>query len=400
MRTVLLCLLGPFAFVLAFVSPDDEDLSRVDGPPATGNAALAYWQAQECLLALIPDLSDPTGAVPRFKVIGEGHQVPLNEAAKQAVNAAAMSLYFLHRAVRIDNCDWGLAFDELGPADEQGHLASMPLLVGAACLRARYYFEHDRSQEAAADLIALLRLSKHVGNQGHDGTRSLLSQLSTESRAIEIAARWLTEIDAEDAQRLSLEMTGPSVTEILKNLLAAQKKQWVDWPRKFARHARDHDLDWDSYWVMVGMHAPYRTEVGNLLRDASDGNPERLLGLANDAANVLEQARSLAHLPPAEFRPAWSALLKRSANENLIVELAGGEVEPMIESLLLAEDRRALFRAGIAVARGGPEMLNDPQALGGQFEYRKLTGGFELISTGSSQGKSLKLVFGQPGDEP
>jgi hypothetical protein len=361
MRTVLLCVLAPLIFIVTVVSADD-DSPRNGGQREIGNAALAYWQARECLLALIPDVSDPSTAVARFKIIGDGHKAPLNEDATEAIRGTAMALCFLRRGARIEKCDWGLALDELGPADEQGHLAQMPLLVGAACLRARYYFEQDMSQEAVGDLIAVLRLAEHAGNRGHDGTRALISQLSTETRAIDIAARWLPQMEPADAQRLGLQMTGLPIPEILKNFLAAQKKQWVDWPRKFARHARNHDGDWDSYWVTVGMRADYRAEVGNLLRDASNGNPDRLLSLANDAADVLQRARSLADLPPEEFRPAWRSLLNNSAEENLIVKLAGGEVEPILDALFLVEERRALFRAGVVVARNGPAMLKDLQS--------------------------------------
>lgn len=399
MRTTLLSLLALLIATVAVVSAGDDDSPRISRQRDSGNAALAYWQAQECLLGLVPDISNPSTGVEGFKIIRDGHKAPLNEDAREAIRRSHMTLYFLRRGSQIKRCEWGLASDELGPADEQGHLSSMPLLVGAACLRARHFFEKDMSAEGVSDLIALLRLAKHSGNAGHDGNRAILAQLSTETRAIELAARRISKIDAAGIERLGLEMTVLPISEILKNFLAVQKKQWVHWPREFARHVRKHDGDWDSYWVKVGMRADYRAEVGNLLRDASNGDPDRLLVLADEAERVFEQGISLADMPPDEFRRAWLSLFKKTADQNLIVELAGGEVELILDGLILANGRRSLFQAGVVVSRKGPEMLNDTEDSFGPFEYRKLKDGFELTANLGLRGRALTMFFGQPDND-
>ena len=184
-----------------------------------------------------------------------------------------------------------------------------------------------------------------------------------------------------------------------KNFLASQKKQWVDWPRRFAQHAQENGGDWDAYWRKVGLRDnEVGDEVGKLLRAAVGGTPARLLNLADDAAVVFDQAIKLADLPEGEFRLAWRALLKKTADQNLIVDLAGGEVEPILDALVRAEARRALFRAGAVVGRDGPQKLKDFEDPFGPFEYRELEEGFEVISELKVGGEPLKLVFGQSGN--
>ncbi len=392
MRLVVFALAASLFLRAPFVRGDDQ-------PREAGNAALQYWQAQECLLALIPNITDPSAAVPQFNLLKDGHCAPLNDDAIRAIERSAMSLYFLRRGSRIDKCEWGLAVDQLGPADEQGHVAAMPVLVGAACLRARYYFEQDLSKEAVDDLVALLRLAKHTGNGGRDGTRALFSQLSTEAKVLEIAARHLPDLQLDEVKRLSKLVSSVPVGEMLGNFFDAQQKQWVQWPTRFAQHAHRHDGDWDSYWAAIGMRADYRAEVGNLLRNAANNDPQQLLGLATVAADVLEQGKKLADLQPEEFRVAWRALLKKSTHENLIIELAAAEVEPMLNNLILSEQRHKLFQAGIAVARQGPDILKQNQAAWGRLKYRKRPHGFELTSQPAAGGKPLTLVFGRPEED-
>jgi hypothetical protein len=359
------------------------------------NAALDYWQGIECLLAHLPDDSTPHDVhFAYLKTLSQGHAVPLDERAATAIKKSAVALYFLHRGSRAAACEWGLAFDELGPADEQGHLAQLPYLSGACCLRARWYFEHAMEHKAAEDLLALLRLAKHMGQDGRDGARALLSQMATERQVIEIAASYLPQMDTAVADQISLLLRGAPTGEVFGNFLAVQRVQWVDWPKIFAQHARDHDGNWDAYWEKIGLRSAWRTEVGTLLHNVAKGTPDELTSLADQAEDVFKEAARWADLPTEEFRRAWRAVLKKSEEGNLIVKLAGGEVEPIRDAILVAEARRDLLRAGIVVGRNGPQMLESVKVSCGPLKYQKSQKGFELVTTRQFGGGSLKLGFG------
>jgi hypothetical protein len=390
----LQCSLLASLLLLTTVARGDEGFANVEPQRRGGNAALSYWHAQECLLWLIPTIADPTAATPRFELVRNGDRAPLNDDAISAMNATAMSLYFVHRGARLADCDWGLAIDELGPADEAGHVAQIPLLVGAACLRSRHHFENHRPPQGAADLIAVLRLAKHVGNQGRDGTRGLVAQLSAEAKILEVAARYLPQMDAAMIQSLAKESAGIPVPELFKNYLAAHKRQWVDWTRKFASSARENHGDWDAYWREIAMESKERSEIGGLLRKAAGDQPERLLGLADEAGSAMDQALKLAEMPEPAFRAAWRKVLKQSTDHNLIMELAGGEVEPILDNLDSAEARRSLFKTGVAVLEKDPQTLKDLASPTGKVAYRKYEGGFELSTKRGAGNKQLTLKFG------
>jgi hypothetical protein len=392
-----------YALVLALVAASSS--SRADPPQAISrpnrNAALDYWQGVECLIAHLPNDSTPHDVhFAYLKRLAEGHSTSLDDQASKDIANAGVGLFFLHRGSRAETCDWGLALDELGPADEQGHLAQLPYLSGACCLRARWLFAEDKQREAVGDLVALLQLARHVGREGHDGTRALFSQFLIERQAIEIGATYLPEMKAGDADQLAQRLKSAPREDVFKNFLAVQHAQWVDWPKKIARCARRHGGNWGAYWQEIALRSAWRTEVGDLLRKTVNGNPEELTNLANQAEATFEEAKRLAELPPEEFFRAWGAILKKTADRNLIVSLAGGELEPIYRALLVAEARRELFRSGVLVIRKGPRVLESIDVSCGPLTYRKLENGFELSATRKHGDRDLKLVFGRAGRKP
>jgi hypothetical protein len=380
------------------VARDSDRVSdRHDRRP--GNAATVYWQAIECL---IDRHQADTAYADYLQTISEGHAVPLDHRATAAIERAAMALYLLRRGSRLEECDWGIAFDDLGADAEQGHPGQVRKLAGAGCLSARISFERQQPQEAIDDLVAVLRLLAHLGNEGRDGARALLTQVSVERRVIDIAANRLAHMDAAGAERIAAELKPFPISDILRNFFAAQKRDWVDWSVRFAEHARRHEGDWNAWWRHIGLRDSTAggTGIGELLRNAADGQPARLLSLAREAATVCEEGMKLVDLPEGEFRPAWRALWLKSADENPILENAGGEVEPILDMILLADARRALLRAGVVVSGKGEQALKNFQSASGPFEYHRIEGGFGLSSSRRFEGRRVKLVFTHPAPLP
>ena len=380
-------------------SPAAEPTSA--GRSANRNAALDYWQGIECLIAHLPDDGTPHDVHFAYLTrLANGHVTPLDDQTSEDLKKAGVGLYFLHRGNRVAYCDWGLAFDDLGPADEQGHIVQVPYLAGAAYLRARLYLAQGRDNDATNDLLAVLQLAKQIGQDGRDGTKALLYQLTTEQRVIEIAASCLPRLNSELAEQIRQHLTTVPVEEVFKNLIAVQQSLWVGWPKRFAESARTHEGNWDVYWETVALRSPWRTEVGDLLRKAASGIPDHLTKLADEADEAFREATRLADLPPDEFRRQWRTVLKKTADRNLILSLAGGELEPIQTVLLVAATRRDLFRTGVAVGRSGPQILEGVHLPCGPLQFRKLDHGFELETTRKIGNKTQKLTFESTSAKP
>jgi len=105
-------------------------------------------------------------------------------------------------------------------------------------------------------------------------------------------------------------------------------------------------------------------------------------------------------LPPAEMTDPQSLL----AGLSPVARALGMGLLPAAMNCRQVEvahqTRLAMFKAAIAVVRGGPEVLKaethkDPYA-GGAFSYEKTPGGFRLLSkTTGRDGKPVTLDVGQ-----
>ena len=163
------------------------------------NAALVYWQA----FAAMPK----SGDVPRNL-----WQVALNAKAMAYLRSAPSALEMLHRASRLDRCDWGLQWDR-GPMTAMPHMAQARTLARLACFRARLRLSQGDSRGALEDLLAVLRMARHVGRDA--SLIGVLVQASIEATAVDGIAqnfgRWPDEDLAALRQALDRLPEGGSV---------------------------------------------------------------------------------------------------------------------------------------------------------------------------------------------
>jgi len=235
-----------------------------------------------------------------------------------------------------------------------------------------------------------------VGNGGHDGISPLISQLSIERMAIDVAAKHLLETDVDSAKRLSTHLSPLPVRETLINELRVEKRMLVDWHVRYAQDALRQG-GWDPNWLVTRLRFTEDAEETKAIAEATGGAPQGLLKLARGAETFFHEAMELVDLPPEDFRSAWRDLRRKASAENPLVDVSTN-MELLLANLIEAATRRVLLKAAIAVVHDGPQALKDFKApySNGPIEYREVKGGFELTSPLQFTAKALKLAFGQP----
>jgi len=155
------------------------------------NAALVYWQA----FAMLPEI-DAKERSP----LEDWKKVKIDEKVRKLLKQADISLRLMHKAVAIDACDWGVDWDEdLGLIFP--HLGKARRLGKLAMLRARIHFADGKTDAALADIVAVLRLSRHVGGNGV--IVELLVQFAIEREALNMGSAQLPNLTAEQKKFLA-----------------------------------------------------------------------------------------------------------------------------------------------------------------------------------------------------
>src|SRR3954467_3885990 len=126
--------------------------AAAQAPRADANAAMKYWQA----FGLMPTLDKD-----QEKVLHDWDKVPLDAAALKLIDQGKNSLKYLHRGAGLAHCDWSLDYED-GVYLLLPHCGKARTLAQLAALRARSEFEKGDAAAGVADVVAILRLARHV----------------------------------------------------------------------------------------------------------------------------------------------------------------------------------------------------------------------------------------------
>jgi hypothetical protein len=155
------------------------------------NAALVYWQA----FAMLPEV-DAKARSP----LKDWKKVKIDEKVRKLIKQADHSLRLMHKASAKDACDWGVDWDD-GLGSILPHLGKARRLGKLAMLRARIHFDDGKTGAALADIVAALRLSRHVGGNGV--MVELLVQFAIERDALNMLSAQLPDLTAEQKKVLA-----------------------------------------------------------------------------------------------------------------------------------------------------------------------------------------------------
>ena len=351
--------------------------------PARGdaNAALKYWTAFGLLPALDKD---------QEKLLQEWDKVPLDAAALKVIDQSKNSLVYLHRGAALPKCDWAPDYED-GMRLLLPHLAKARTLAGLAALRARHRFEQGDPKAGVADVVALLRLARHV-----ETDPIMINQLVgyvIQDVALRAAAPHLPAAKAalpDLAAALDRLPASPTVAQMLEQ----ERQNFLGWiVREMKAAEANKPGSWKDVWVEV---------TGGLGEDAAAaakaaGSLDAAVKLIESATPVYAELGKLSERPWKEFDAGFAKLVKKAQAENPVIGSILPSADKVAAAKRRADARLAMFKAAVAVVQGGPDKVKehrDPFG-DGPFEYAATAGGFELKSRLVFKDQPVTLVVGK-----
>ena len=149
------------------------------GTASSPNAAVVYWQA----FAALPRLEDDQKA--KYGAAIKSTTEPVGDDLQPIMARFDYALRELHRARGVTSCDWNLNYAD-GLELRMPHLQQARDLARAALLRARLQFAAKATDEAVADVVAVLKMARDCGSSPL--MISLLVDFAIEDMATEVLA--------------------------------------------------------------------------------------------------------------------------------------------------------------------------------------------------------------------
>jgi hypothetical protein len=266
----------------------------------------------------------------------------------------------------------------------------------AALLRARVRFADGESLRAVDDLVAVVRLARHLNVNGD--RISMLAGWRLEQRALDVFAANLWSVtDRGVVREAAAKWAKLPPARPLIEVLAQDRDETVSW---LYRHSvRDPDDVPDTEHEPVGRFVTLGFYTGRqTLHQAAAAfcllfakHYDRFVALAVLPIDQVEKAEKEL---VASLKAINLMLLVLRPDEQ-IVRAITAQLRPAVVSLRFTEAelqaQRAMLRAALAVAGGGPDRFKEhPDPFGtGPFEVRPVDGGYELKS-------ALGKVIGRP----
>ncbi|HEY3394596.1 MAG TPA: hypothetical protein VGK58_17930 [Lacipirellulaceae bacterium] len=343
------------------------------------NAALQYWQA----FAQMPALSDE-----QQKILDEWNTVSLKDpAVEKLVADAHKSMMYLHRAARLERCDWGLDYDD-GVTLLLLHLTKARDLARLTALHARYEIERGNSKALRDDAFGMMALARHVGRD--PAMVCVLVRHLIEDMVVDLTSPYVPQLKAKYADSKAMFDSLPPSSSVL-DTFDMEREYFLVWiVRKIKEEEkRDPGAGLKLWKGLLGPTAPQALKQIQSVDQA--------IKLTEGVIPVYDELKKLVVLPPAEF----DARYPKFKQQNMKPDTLAAFLIPKIDELLAKERRSqariAMLLAAIAVAEGGPDQLkniDDPFG-DGPFEYRKLDAGFELKSQLKYEGQPVTLTVGR-----
>jgi hypothetical protein len=276
--------------------------------------------------------------------------------------------------------------------------------VRVALLRARKRFEGADPSGALADAMAAMTLSRHLGNDR--SPLAFLVQIANERWVIELVARHLPALGADDRKALLKHLDGLPAGATLKGALELEKRSTSTWLLgRLEGMKKDRPAVWREKVLELLAHPDYpgaaerRRQVKKVLDDVGDDGLDKLVGYVKEIARTHDAILKLADRSPAQATKALEPLLsgekvKKMPLANLL--LPGANYGVLWDRDAEAKARVALLKAAVAVQGGKVEDLKshrDPYGKG-PFAHKAVPGGFELSSALKVKGEAVSLRVG------
>lgn len=388
-------------FLFAAVGPAAEPpAAAAAGPDApVPNAAVIHWQA----FAVMPQpLAEPLKTKYDAAVAAPAAPVPAD--LEPVIEGFRLALGELHRAARVAPCDWNLDY-EAGVGCLLPHLEKARTLSKGALLRARLSFAKGKTDEAVADVLAVLKLARDCGRS--PVLVSLLVDAAIEKSAGEVLAANLGRLSPAQLDGLAAALDGLPAPPAVAECVRQEGRMFGDWlgRRIDAEAARVADpqaggrvLEGLLESMLPAADARQTRERERLEKLSVADVRESLRLLREDYARFAE----IAGLPMPDRRERFAEIEKRPAatagpapNPRFLSALLLPAVSKVCERGDDAFVRRRLLAAAIDVRRRGPDAVRGLTLPGhGAIEHRATAAGFELRCQPDGTGEPVVLEVG------
>lgn len=356
--------------------------SAQPAPKGDDNAAMKYWQA----FGLMPTLTKD-----QEKILHEWDKTPLDAAARKLIAQGKNSLKYLHRGAKLARCNWSLDYED-GVMLLLPHAGKARTLAQLAALRARSEFEKGDAKAGVADVVATLRLARHVQTDP-----VLIDQLvgyAIEMIASQVAGQYLP--GAKDALAdLSAGLDGLPPRTTVARSLELENESFVGWMiRELKAREKAKPGSWQTLWKEVlgvsgdGVKSEAATSVQSF---------DEAIKLTEGLIPMYAELGKLSELPPKEFDARYPEFAKKAEAENRLAKEVLPAVDHVMASRRRADVRLMMLKAAIAVVQHGPDAVKETKdPFGdGPFEYKATAGGFELKSKLTIKDQPVTLVVGK-----
>jgi hypothetical protein len=346
------------------------------------NAALQYWQA----FAQMPALSDD-----EQKILDEWSTVSLKDpAVEKLATEAHKSMQYLHRAARLERCDWGLDYGD-GISLMLPHLVKARDLARLAALHARYEFERGNPRGLRDDAMGMMALSRHVGRDPI--MICVLVRFLIEGIVVDLTAPYVPQLDAKFADAKAMFESLPPSSTVL-DTFGMEREYFLTWiVRKLKDEAkRDPGAGLKLWNDLLGPEGPDALKRIQSVDEA--------IKLTEGVLPIYDELARIAALPHTEFDARYMDFKQQYIKPDTVAAFLIPQIDDLLAKERRSQARLSMLLAAIAVAEDGPDQLkniDDPFG-DGPFEYQKLDNGFELKSQLTFEGKPVTLTVGQKKD--
>jgi hypothetical protein len=355
-------------------------------PAPTTNAALKYWQA----------FANLNFDKEQEKILETWSKAPLDAAADKLLDNSSVMLRQMHRGAQLNDCNWGLDFED-GPGMILPHLGKARTLTRVAALSARREFARKNSGAAIDVALDAFTMARHCNT---DFTLiSTLVRYADEITIFEALAPHLPSLDAKQLERLAAALDAPLGGYTISDSIVAEKRYMAEWLIRKLKEAEANKSGTyrEVLESLIGPAESKEVAAANERLMKTVDSFAKAIKLTEDLLPMYDELARLYSLPAKEFDVKYPPFDKEAKGGNAMAAL----LLPAINNVAAAQRRnqtqRALFRAAIDIVHGGSEKAKatkDPFG-DGPFYYRAFEGGFELKSKFQFKGNPVTLTVGQ-----
>jgi hypothetical protein len=126
---------------------------------------------------------------------------PFNALGLDLIKRSELALREMARGAELKDCDWGCDYFANFLEPRMFPMVEITRVRQLACLRAHYSFQDQRNSAGIADLVAVVKMGRHIGKRGP--WLATIVQLAIENSVIDVAAAHLPQQHANTVKALA-----------------------------------------------------------------------------------------------------------------------------------------------------------------------------------------------------